>query len=159
MLSTRIHWLALLIVCDSWLVDEFVTSLLRKSMAWGLRLAQVPELMHHFNLRVSVQWQFSRNYDEQLHKLYHEINWDDGRHTFLRNPQYVDSNTNHNIMMKCRVTDKLHYQSSVYWGILFKLTSHLLQLKCFICYIDSYAVNGTHTWSDGFICVLRCIVG
>ena len=29
-------------VCDSWLIDEFVTTLYRKSIKWGLRICQIP---------------------------------------------------------------------------------------------------------------------
>eukprot|EP01036_Dinobryon_divergens_P022546 gene22546-30811_t len=42
------HWL----VCDSWLIDEFVTTLYRKSIKWGLRICQIPEYFSSGNLNV-----------------------------------------------------------------------------------------------------------
>lgn len=41
------------IVCDSWLLDEFVTLLLRRCGNAGLRMAQVPELLYSSNLQMN----------------------------------------------------------------------------------------------------------
>lgn len=44
----EIHWL----VCDSWLMDELVTLLYRRSSSWNLRVVQVPEFFCTSNLNV-----------------------------------------------------------------------------------------------------------
>lgn len=44
----EIHWL----VCDSWLLEDYVTLLFRRCNGWGIRIVQTPEYFHTSNLQV-----------------------------------------------------------------------------------------------------------
>jgi hypothetical protein len=71
--SRIIHFSLQWVVCDSWILDDFMNVLFRRCSTWGLRLAQIPEYFCTSNLNIHPFRPNPFLYVPQLDKAYQEM--------------------------------------------------------------------------------------